>query len=180
MKKLALLLLAVIFLFMQLTAQEPTFSKGDKVLNLGIGLGSIYYSGFGYRSQVPPVSVSFEAGIVDNIADKGVIGVGGYLGFLSYNYSNDYRTSDLLIGVRGNFHYPLIEKLDTYTGLMLGYDIVSYTNLSGYNGLYAGSASRLVGAWFLGGRYYFSNSFAVMAEFGYGVTYLNLGVALKF
>jgi hypothetical protein len=180
MKKFALLLLIVVFFLGQLSGQEPSFSKGDKVINLGIGIGSIYYSAIGYRSQLLPLSVSFEIGIADKIAEKGAIGIGGYLGYLSYKYSNDYKTSDMVIGARGNFHYPLVENLDTYTGLMLGYDVVSYTNLGGYSGIYNGSSSRPVAAWFIGARYYFNSNIAVMAEFGYGVTYLNLGVAFKF
>lgn len=180
MKKLVLLLVVIVFSLNQLIAQEPSFSKGDKVVNLGIGLGSVYYSGFGYRSLIPPVSASFEVGIVDKVLDKGAIGVGGYLGFLSYNFSNHWRNTDLVIGGRGNFHYPLADKLDTYTGLMLGYDIVTYSNLNSYTGPYSGSSSRIIGAWFIGARYYFSDNIAVMAEFGYMVTYLNLGIALKF
>ena len=42
------------------------------------------------------------------------------------------------------------------------------------------SSSGLSIAWFAGARYYFSDNFAVMAEIGYGVAYLNLGIALKF
>ncbi|MEI6049148.1 MAG: hypothetical protein WCS03_09650 [Bacteroidota bacterium] len=180
MKKILILLLVVVFSLPQLVAQESTFVKGDKVLNLGLGLGSIYYSGLGYKSQIPPVSASFEVGIVDNILEKGVIGVGGYFGYSSYKYSSDWKTSNLIIGARGNFHYPLVNKLDTYTGLMIGYNVVSNSSLGAYSGIYSGSASRIVSAWFVGGRYYFSENFAVMAELGYGVTYLNLGVALKF
>ena len=40
MKKVLLSLVAVSFTLTQLVAQEPTFVKGDKVLNLGLGLGS--------------------------------------------------------------------------------------------------------------------------------------------
>ena len=42
MKKLLLVLLVAIFSLTQLLAQESTFKQGDKVLNLGIGLGSTY------------------------------------------------------------------------------------------------------------------------------------------
>ncbi len=40
--------------------------------------------------------------------------------------------------------------------------------------------SGLVSSFFIGGRYYFSDSMAAMLELGYGVAYLNLGVAFKF
>jgi hypothetical protein len=180
MKKLVLLLFVVVFTLIQLAAQDPTFNKGDKVINFGLGLGSIYYSGIGYKIQVPPVSASFEVGVVDNILEKGVIGVGGYIGFSSYKYADDWRTSNLVIGARGNFHYPLVNKLDTYAGLGIGYRIVSYSDLNGYSGIHSGSASNIIPSLFIGARYYFSDNIAVMGEFGYMVSYLSLGIALKF
>ncbi|MBK6966075.1 MAG: hypothetical protein IPH20_19675 [Bacteroidales bacterium] len=64
--------------------------------------------------------------------DVGSIGVGAYLGYTSakwqYNYFGSdwgYKYSSLIIGARGTFHYPLVEKLDTYTGIMLGVNIVT-------------------------------------------------------
>jgi len=56
----------------QLAAQESTFVKGDKVLNLGIGFGSSYYSSF-YTSHIPAISASFEVGIIDGIFENGTI-----------------------------------------------------------------------------------------------------------
>ena len=184
MKKIVLLTLVVLFSLTQLIAQEPTFIKGDKVLNLGIGLGNALYSGSYYKSQIPPVSASFEMGVVDNILEKGVIGVGGYLGFSSskYDYMGwGWKYTNIIVGARGNFHYPLVDKLDTYTGLLLGYNIASskeFGTSTGYN--YNASTGGVIWAWFVGARYYFSDNFGVMAELGYGISYLNLGVSLKF
>jgi len=180
MKKLLLFLLVVVFSLTQLVAQESTFVKGDKALNLGIGFGSSYYGGY-YTSHMPAISASFEIGVADGILDKGSIGVGGYVGYSSAKYSNYWKTSNFLIGVRGSFHYPLVDKLDTYTGLQLGYNVFSTKYIdNAYSGLYNASASSLNFAWFAGARYYFANNFAVMAEVGYGVAYLTVGVALKF
>ncbi|HBC79370.1 MAG TPA: hypothetical protein DEO60_15905 [Bacteroidales bacterium] len=184
MKKILLLLVVLSFSLVQLKAQEPTFVKGDKALNLGIGLGSTLYSGTYYKASVPPVSASLEVGVADNILEKGVIGVGGYLGFSSYKYeysNSGWKTSNIIVGARGNFHYPLVEKLDTYTGLLLGYSILSHKYFGIYGDEdYSGSSSGLQWAWFVGGRYYFKENFAAMLELGYGVAYLNLGIALKF
>ena len=187
MKKLLLFLLVVVFSLTQLFAQESTFKQGDKVLNLGIGFGSTFYSGTGYKAGVPPISASLEFGVKDGVLDKGSIGIGGYLGYSSHKW--DYLSSgwgwkytNIIIGVRGVFHYPLVDKLDTYTGLLLGYNIATskeYGNaIPGYN--YSASSGGVAYSWFIGGRYYFSDSFAGMLELGYGITYLNLGVALKF
>jgi hypothetical protein len=186
MKKLLLLLLVVVFSLTQLFAQESTFKQGDKVLNLGIGFGSTFYSGSGYKAGIPPISASLEFGVKDGVLDKGSIGIGGYLGYSSHkwDYLNSgwgYKYTNIIIGVRGVFHYPLVDKLDTYTGLLLGYNIATSKEFGnfvpGYNNASAGGVAY---SWFVGGRYYFSDAFAGMLELGYGITYLNLGVALKF
>jgi hypothetical protein len=184
MKKLLLLFVIGCFTLTQLVAQESTYNKGDKVLNIGIGFGTTLYSGTYYKSQIPPISGSLEFGVADNILEKGVIGVGPYVGYSSYKYEYSgwgWKYSNIIVGARGNFHYPLINKLDTYTGLLLGYNISSSKEFGTYSGYdYKASSGGVVWSWFIGGRYYFSDNFAAMLELGYGVAYLNLGIALKF
>jgi hypothetical protein len=184
MKKFLLFLLVVVFSLTQLLAQESTFKQGDKVLNVGIGLGSTLYTGSFYKAGVPPLSASLEFGVKDGILDKGSIGIGGYLGYSSYKWTYlgwGWKYTNIILGVRGVFHYPLVSKLDTYTGLLLGYNIATSKEFGspvlGYD--YSASSGGVVGAWFVGARYYFSDKFAVMGELGYGITYLNLGIALK-
>ena len=184
MKKILVLLVVALLSLNQLIAQESTFVKGDKVLNLGLGLGSTLYTGSYYKSSVPPLSASLEVGVKDGIIDKGSIGIGGYLGYSAHKWDYlgwGYKYSNIILGVRGNFHYPLVDKLDTYTGLLLGYNIATSkefgTAVYGYN--YSASSGGLVAAWFVGARYYFSDKFGVMAELGYGITYLNIGISLK-
>jgi hypothetical protein len=185
MKKLLALPLIAFFALSQLSAQDPIFLKGDKVLNLGLGLGSSLYTGSFYKMQVPPLSASLEVGLVDEIIDKGSIGVGPYLGFASYKWEYSgwgYKYTNFIIGGRGNFHYPFIDKLDTYTGLLVGFNIVSSSEFGnlvpGYD--YSTASSGLVWSWFIGARYYFTDKIAGMVELGYGIAYLNLGVAMKF
>lgn len=163
---------------------QNVFSKGDKVVHLGVGLGS-YLGGTGYTSSIPPVLVSYEQGIVDNLIDGNAsIGLGGYLGYTAnkWNATNDsgYKYSYLILGARGAFHYQFIDKLDTYAGLMLGYNIV--------NGKWFGSgtetnpvatSSSVAYSVFLGARYYFTDKVAVFAEVGYGIAALELGVAFR-
>jgi len=185
MKKLLLMFVVACFALTQLIAQEPTFVKGDKALNIGIGLGSTLYSGTYYKSQIPPISASLEFGVIDNVIEKGVVGVGPYIGYSSYKYEYSgwgWKYTNIIIGARGNFHYPLVNKLDTYTGLLLGYNVASSKEfgdvIPGWD--YSYSAGGIAWSWFIGGRYYFKETFAVMAELGYGISYLNLGIALKF
>ena len=164
-------------------AQTPTFQKGDKVLNLGIGLGG--YSPSGYQVTTPSVSASFEVGIAEKGPNKGSFGLGGYIGYAHYKQNGTYSGNDywtvnrILIGARGAFHYPFVDKLDTYGGVTLGFIARSYKwNGTGSNSNHP-SRSPVGGDIFIGGRYYFSDNLAAMAELGLGA-YLSLGIALKF
>lgn len=183
MKKL-FLSLVVIALFLLPGQAQNTFNYGDKVVNLGIGLGSRIYSGSAYSKITPAISGSFEVGIKDDLFDEySSLGVGGYMGYTSaeYTYGPGYgwKYTDFVIGARGLVHYQLIDDLDSYAGAMLGYDIVSSKTFG--NGTFAGSASSsgLDVALFIGGRYYFTEKIAGLLELGYGIAYLNIGVAIK-
>ena len=115
MKKIILLSVFIIAVI-AVKAQDPIFVKGDKVVNLGVGLE--YWR--------LPITVSGEYCITDGIAEKGSIGVGAYAG-VSFNWYSYYTSSiDFLAGARGSFHYPFIDKLDTYAGLSLGIDTYYY------------------------------------------------------
>ncbi|MDD4631201.1 MAG: hypothetical protein PHQ77_03035 [Proteiniphilum sp.] len=172
---------------MSLQAQN-LFSKGDKIANVGIGLGS-YYGGDGYTSSIPPLSVSYEQGIIDGLLDgKASIGVGGYMAYtankwetISGNVTYGYKYSYFILGARGTFHYQFIDKLDTYTGLMLGYNAVR-SKFFGDSGSYTPEASGASGigySAFIGARYHFSDKLAAFAEIGYGISALELGISFR-
>ena len=72
MKKVAITLFAA-FLAFNLSAQTNLLTKGEKVLNFGIGLGSTLYSGSYYSTTVPPLSASFEMGVKDDVLDLSLI-----------------------------------------------------------------------------------------------------------
>lgn len=155
----------------------------SKFVNLGLGIGSNLYSGRYYTGQVPPITASFEYIIKDELFDENSsFGVGGYLGYTSYKYSYSgwgWKYSSIVIGPRGNVHYQFINDLDTYTGLLLGYNILS-SRFTGTGTNYGNASSGGIAfSWFIGGRYFFSDNLAAMAELGYGVTYLNIGVCFS-
>ena len=183
--KRTLAIIAVLCSFTLLGVSQNTFNKGDKVINAGIGLGNALYTGSGYTSKTPPLSLSFEMGVKDELFDeKSSLGIGGYIGYSGAKWEYlgyGWKYTNLIIGARGVGHYQLIDKFDTYTGLLLGYDIVSMkefgTAIPGYD---SASSSGFIWAWFVGGRYYFTDNFAAMAELGYGISYLTLGVSYKF
>jgi opacity protein-like surface antigen len=180
MKKLLFTVIVIVVALGSAQAQvEPVFVKGDKVVNLGIGLGT-YYGGY-FRSVIPPLAASVEYGMKDNLFDVENLnfGLGGYVGFYSSRYRYlDYGYTTIVLGVRGSLHYPFVEKLDTYAGLLLGPRINIATGA--YSGTYVSApGSPLAFDTYVGGRYYFSEKMAVFGELGYGIAYLTLGVALK-
>ncbi len=188
--KRTLLILAALITASTLMAQEVLLRKDDKVVNLGVGLGSTFYSGGFYTTQIPPISASFELGFMDDVLDVTdlTLGLGGYLAFSKakqewtspsighYGYEYTY----FILGGRALLHYPLVDNLDTYTGLMLGARINSSHSFGTPESSASASGSGIAYSWFLGGRYYFTDNLALMAELGYGISYLNLGVAFKF
>ncbi|MBD8387395.1 hypothetical protein [Dysgonomonas sp. BGC7] len=187
MKKIVLTFVCILTSFMVASAQN-TFSKDDKVINVGIGFGSTLHTGSGYSTKIPPITGSFEVCIIDELFDsKSSLGVGGYVGYASseYKYSIGYisefkyKYSDFIIGARGALHYQLVDKLDTYAGLALGYDIVSGSTSGAYDG-YSASASGIDFGAFLGARYYFTDKLAGMAELGYDLAVFKIGIAYKF
>jgi hypothetical protein len=208
MKLKCLLISAFMLAFVMANAQSTSdvpFAKGNNMINATIGFGSPIYSGIGYTSRTPPISVSFEHIIKDGLINgKAGIGVGGYIGYTGAKWETTYQDyyfngstwlwrdvtygwkyTNFIIGPRGIFHYNFAKKFDTYTGILIGYDVVSSKETGDWNLLNGVSTTKakaggIIWAWFIGGRYYFTDKFAGLAELGYGIAYFNLGVSFKF
>src|SRR5690554_2418767 len=164
MKKQILPLLLVLILAISANAQNNTFTEGDRVINLGLGIGNTLYTGSFYGSTVPPLSASIEFNVVDELFDESSsLGVGGYLGYAGFDYTSagiDYGFSNIIIGGRGALHYQFIDNLDTYAGLLIGYRTVSWQG----NDTFGSAASGgFISAFYVGGRYYFNENIAAMA-----------------
>jgi len=165
-------------------AQIPTFTKGDNVVSASIGFGGYYsgswYSGSNY-TRLPFVALYYENCVKDNLFDeKSSLGIGGMIGHTSIKWADNFKTSNTVIGLRGALHYAFVDKLDTYTGLMLGYDIVRWKYDESWGGGKGTGSSGLAFSWFLGARYYFSETIGAFAELGYGAAVFNIGLSLKF
>jgi len=166
------------------SAQTGIFMEGDMVINAGVGIGTYINHDTNmntFSMTIPPISGSFEYCILDRLIDgEGSVGIGGYLSYILFRGKdkitggNGFNVGDLVIGPRGLFHYQFIDNLDTYAGVMVGYDIVSFSQPNGTAG------SKFCPAFFVGARYYFTNNFGVFGELGYGVSLLQLGFTYKF
>jgi len=166
------------------SAQTDVFTKGDMVIDAGVGIGTYINHDTNlntFSMTIPPIAGSFEYCILDRLIDgEGSIGIGGYLSYIlfrgkdKFTRENGFNVGDLVIGPRGLFHYQFVDNLDTYAGVMIGYDIVSFSQPNGTAG------SKFCPAIFVGARYYFTNNFGVCGELGYGVSPLQLGFTYKF
>ena len=182
-RKFLLTFVICMFAAVYTSAQEPVFRQNDNVISFGIGIGGTLYSDLVYTGssikRMPTISFGYERCIIDNLFnDKSAIGVGGAFGYTSAEYNNG-KSTDFMIGARGAFHYALVDNLDTYAGVVVGYNFNSWKK-TGEVLTISSSTSGLTSAVFVGGRYYIADVLAVFAEIGYGYTIFNTGIALKF
>ncbi|NOT94318.1 hypothetical protein [Ferruginibacter sp.] len=161
-----------------INAQSSTgFEKGDKLLNIGIGVNSYYNEGF-------PIGASFEVGISD------VISVGGNVDYLGskYNYGSglNYKFTTLYIGARGSYHVNDLlninnEKIDLYAGATIGFRNFSFKDNFSSTGLGSSYSNGVFFGGYVGGKYYFHNKLSVFTELGaIGSTNARLGLGFKF
>lgn len=185
MKKIVLLLLVVFGV--QIVANGQAFKKNDKAITLGIGIPSAsLYTGSYYKLRIPPISLSYEHGITDKLG-IGYIGVGGYFAIAGSKYevtippfdTYGWKYTYIIVGVRGAYHFDLVDNLDIYAGLMVGARVTSSKEI-GDVGVASPDKTKATHAEFAGIRWYVKPRFALMAELGYGISYINLGVAFKF
>ena len=138
-------------------SQDPIFRKNDLNINVGAGLATQIH---------PQALASFDYGIAEEIADFGSVGVGPYLGLgISSKYTH------LSIGARGTFHYPLIDKLDTYAGISMGmrYEFSSF---------YENNTHPVPGI-FIGANYPVNRNLTLFGEFGTWENFLMFGVTFN-
>jgi hypothetical protein len=156
-------------------AQNGAYSKGDKLLNVGIGVNSYYSGGI-------PLGASLEFGVTDDIS------VGANADYLSHKYSglSSYKFTALYLGARGSYHFNNLlninnDKVDVYGGLTLGYRIFSWKDNYSNSLLGDSYGSGVYLGGFVGGKYYFSNNVGAFLELGaIGSTNGRVGVAFKF
>lgn len=174
MKKITIIVAVLFLSAISLNAQQA-FNKGDKALNVGIGLGSSYaYLGY---TALPAVNASFEVGMFE-IPNAGVISVGAYADFQTSRntvYNVTYGYTNISVAARAAFHFGFLntEKFDVYAGVATGlrHQIDIYYD---YNDNYLSTDV------FAGGRIMFKKKFGAFAELGYGTSYLKAGLTFKF
>lgn len=150
--------------------QGGAFEKGNKLLNIGIGVNSSYEGGI-------PIGLSYEQGITNNIS------IGANADYLSNKYLS-LKFTAIYFGIRASYYVNHLlniksEKIDLYGGPTLGYRSFSWKDNGEDLGDSYGSGLFL-GA-YIGGRYFFSNNLGVFTELGaIGSTNARIGIAVKF
>jgi len=177
----------ILALYLPIAAMNAqVFDQGDVVVSFGLGLGANYYvGGTFYKTTVPPLFISGDYCLREDLG-PGNLGVGAYLGYSAYKYDYygdwGWKYNTLIMAARGTYHFTdLVDKLDLYGGVALGAEIVSNKAFGDYPGYgYSVNNSGVAYEMFAGARYYFTDNLGAMAELGYGIAWLKIGLSLKF
>ena len=163
--------------------------KGTWTLNVGFGPGTNWHGSYG-SGFIPAGVVSFETGLWD--PGPGVITLGGEFGgkFFTYkgtdsrygpNTSYTYHYADLVFAVRAAYHIGWnVPGLDTYGGVAAGprFTLFTYELPPSYTGDVKNKPATVGfgGGPFVGASYYFTDFMGVYGEFGFNITYAQVGL----
>ncbi len=172
-KKNFLLILA--FIGSAITVNAQSFKKSTNVAATGLEMANYFPSIFNTKnkSTVPALSLQYERGMW-NAGNNGVISLGAYAGFKKYSKSGKIESAKWdvsIIGLRSAYHFTGIEKTDIYCGLMGSYKFAEPTKNSG---------SDINITPYLGCRYLFADRVGFFAELSCKVSYLTVGIAIKY
>jgi len=154
----------------------PAVADNKLFINAGIGFGPTG----GYNLGILPISGSVDFKLPISLP----ITVGVGVTYTTWKWNLGFMTVSLMnigIGGRAMYHINLLDKLDTYAGVTLGYVIQSAkAEADNYQNSVKGEPFFLYGA-NLGARYFFTNLIGAYIEAGYSsLQYANVGLTIKF
>lgn len=167
-------LLFVCFTFSNTISAQSPFVGDSKVVHLGAAIGAYDIDVTGSLSSTPIFSVAYDHGIIEGLG-IGTLAIGGIAGIKRYSAGNSNWNRAFLFA-RATYHFDFVnsEVLDLYAGAMAG----TVFFVGGTDGLTSSSTQVSPGA-FAGINYYFTPSFGVFAEAGFGFGLLHGGVAFN-
>jgi hypothetical protein len=170
MRKAILVLTVLFFISTSINAQ---FQEGKSYAGPAIGLS--------FLGSTVSFGANYEYGMT--LADiPGPIGVGALVRY--WSYGTVYTYTDIIIAAQGNYHFVLdSKKLDPYIGLILGYDINSWSYDGPYSDYLNTTSGGFIAGISIGARYWLSPKMAVNARFGTGSNLgstLDVGLDFKF
>lgn len=175
---------------------NTTFLKGDMVVNLGVGVGSVRKRGeycdrdLATFTQQLSVDYCFD----DDVLGGSAMGVGlmvnnGFGGKYKHN-GYDFRREDLSVLTTLSLHHQFAENLDTYAKVGMGVSVLTDESESKtYEATYANPAFSI--AFLVGARYYVGSQWGIYVEaglpnaaynkkFGSSFSYLSGGLSYRF
>ncbi len=164
-----------ITLFILMTA---TVSSAQGTLGNGV---KQFNGGFGFSDWGVPIYAGVDIGVHESVT------IGPRMSFRNYVFTrtgNEYRQSLTVLSFNGNYHFNKLLELpsrwDFYAGLSLGYYF--WSDVKSSNGVnFVGKSSSLGLDAQIGGRYFFSDQFAINLEFGGGTAAVgSFGITYKF
>ena len=171
------------------------FKIGENRSAFGVGFGWTFKERLSNSLHLPSPNASVERSIIP-FKDIGFISVGAQFGF-HYGYHNgtvpltqvDYKQSwtHVYFLPRFSLYYheffdedDFPSNIDLYAGIGLGFNYLSHdyspdvllkSDRNGFNLGYN---------FFAGARYYFKPNAAVFGELGYGLSFLNVGLTIRY
>ncbi|MCL2414487.1 MAG: hypothetical protein FWC94_04455 [Bacteroidales bacterium] len=203
MKKFILTVCFLSFFSVAAHAEHFAFKIGENRASFGIGFGWMNKGDrFGGGTwNFPSPNALVERSILP-FRDFGFLSVGAQFGFhhghRNHSASGDiprfrefwtsfYFVPRVALYFHEIFHpddFP--ERIDLYVGVGLGFNYLSHGLSSDVTWESLGPTHRDNSGFkfgyhfFVGGRYYFRENMAVFAEIGYGLSFLNVGITLRY
>jgi hypothetical protein len=188
MKKI---ILSVCILSLFSSVRAEAFKIGENRASFGVGFGWINKIGdqtLGKSRNFPSPNVLVERSILP-FKKLGFISIGAQFGFHYGSYKETpeqqswttvYFVPRAALYFHELFHeddFP--ENIDLYGGIGLGFRFLSHkipsdAEIKDNNGFKFGYNL------FIGGRYYFKKHASVFAEFGHGISSLNVGITIRY
>lgn len=150
--------------------------EGNFLINVGAGFFSVFSASQinGYKEEIPPLYIGADYALSDGMS------VGGYVAYSTFKQTADNaKITALLVGPRLAYRIYVNEDWDVYASLLFG--IVNFqakTIDTNQNIPLDRSFAPFYGT-MLGARYYFTNTLAVNAEIGWGLTLFNAGLTYR-
>ncbi len=186
-----LTLLCILLVCSVLNAQSP---KGSFDITTGIGIIPTY-TGKNAHTEIPALSIQAGYRVSENFSLNGYVGFSASTSTPKLLYDGiDSQISNktTMLGLKGILHKNFTEKIEMYGGMLLGYSFFNTKETDMNTGLevvrepgtptpYDPNAPKgqVLYSGFVGAKFWFKPKASVFAEFGYGISIMNLGFSFR-
>ena len=159
----------------------PGLKQGDIIVGGKLALGSVYGANVGF---IASGEYGIKQGFLNIPKFPASLGVGASIGYSSYSvdtFWGDYDYSNYLILGAGYWHVALIprDNVDTYLVVNLGFNIDTVSKPSSNAPGRDSSDGGVVFGSGIGIKYYFMPNLAAVAEAGFGMGVLRIGIDFR-